>query len=146
ADRGGKPAVIVPPPAEPGPYRIGIGDVLVLATRNPGTTAAELTGLLAAENRRQGYTVQDDGAIAIPDVGRVRIAGMTLEEAEAEMFSRLLAQKMDPSFSLEVAEFNAHRVSIGGAVMRPTVMPVTLTPLTLDAALAGAGGVDVADR
>lgn len=136
----------LPPPPPITPYRIGVGDVVLLATKSPGTSVEELSGLLAAENRRQGYTVQDDGSIAVPDVGRVRISGMTLEEAESAVFQRLVDQQIDPSFSLEVAEFNARKVSIGGAVASPGVAPVALTPLTLDNALAAVGGVTAPDR
>lgn len=136
----------LPPKATSGPYKIGVGDVLVLATRQAGTTVEELTGLLAAQNRRQGYTVQDDGAIAIPDVGRVNVDGLTLEEAESMLFQRLVENQIDPSFSIEVAEFKSKRVSIGGAVRNPSIAPITLTPLYLDEALAIAGGVEAADR
>lgn len=137
--------VRIPPAVNPGPYRIGVGDVLLLATQSAGSTVEELSGLLAAQNRRQGYTVQDDGVIAIPDVGRVGVAGLTLEEAEAELFRRLVENQIDPTFSLEIAEFNSKKVSIGGAVSKPTVAPITLTPLFLDAALAAAGGVTASD-
>lgn len=128
------------------PYRIGVGDTVLLATKSPGTSVEELTGLLAAENRRQGYTVQDDGSIAIPDVGRVRIAQMTLEEAESVLFQRLLERQIDPSFSLEIAEFNARKASVGGAVAHPGVAPITLIPLTLDNALTAVGGITASDR
>ena len=101
--------------------------------------------MLAAQNRRQGYTVQDDGAIAIPDVGRVSVVGLTLEEAEAALFQRLLENQIDPTFSLEIAAFNSKRVSIGGAVGNATVAPITLTALTLDQALAAAGGIQTQD-
>ena len=138
-------ATRLPPPVATGPYRIGVGDVLLLATKTRGNTVEELSGLLAAQNSRQGYTVQDDGAIAIPDVGRVDLVGMTLEEAEAELFQSLVRNQIDPTFSLEIAEFNSKRVSLGGAVAKPTVVPITLTPLTLDEALAGAGGISTAD-
>lgn len=143
--RPGALTLRVPPTVQTGPYQIGVGDVLLLATRGSSSTVEELSGLLAAQNRRQGYTVQDDGAIAIPDVGRVRVQGLTLEEAEAQLFQRLLENQIDPSFSLEIAEFNSKRVSIGGAVGRPTVVPVALTPLTLDQALSAAGGVRSTD-
>lgn len=138
-------ALRLPPVMPDMPYQIGVGDVLLLATRDVADTVEELTGLLAAQSRRQGYTVQDDGAIAIPDVGRVPVAGLTLEEAEAQLFRRLLGNQMDPTFSLELAAFNSKRVSIGGAVGNPTVVPITLTPLTLDQALSAAGGIQTAD-
>ncbi|MEL6681259.1 MAG: polysaccharide biosynthesis/export family protein [Pseudomonadota bacterium] len=135
----------LPPDVPDSPYRIGVGDVVLLATRDSANTVEELSGLLAAQNRRQGYTVQDDGAIAIPDVGRVVIAGLSLEEAEAELFRRLLDNQIDPTFSLELSEFNSKRVSIGGAVGTPTIVPITLTPLTLDQALSAAGGIQSPD-
>nr|WP_198963313.1 polysaccharide biosynthesis/export family protein [Marinibacterium profundimaris] len=135
-----------PPPAvNPGPYTIGVGDVVLLATPTTQSSVAELSGLLAAQNSREGYTVQDDGSINIPDVGRVRIAGLTIDEAEADLFQRLVGANIEPTFSLEIAEFNSRRVSIGGAVGNPTVLPITLTPLYLDEALAAAGSVSVGD-
>ena len=136
----------LPPSVDPGPYRIGVGDVVLLAVPRGGDTVKELSGLLAAQNARQGYTVQDDGSINIPDVGRVRIAGMTIDEAEASLFNELVASQIDPTFSLEIAEFNSRKVSIGGAVSNPVVMPITLTPLLLDEALARAGGITVEDQ
>jgi polysaccharide export outer membrane protein len=136
----------VPPSANPGPYQIGVGDVVLLSTPNTGSTVEELSGLLAAQNSRQGYTVQDDGSVNIPNVGRVRIVGLTIEDAEAELFQRLVENQFDPTFSLEIAEFNSRKVSIGGAVAGPAVVPVTLTPLLLSGVLAAAGGVTVEDQ
>ena len=135
----------VPPEVSQQPYTIGVGDVLLLATPNVGSTVEQLSGLLAASNSRQGYTVQDDGAIAIPNVGRVSVVGMTMDEAESTLFQALVNRQIDPSFSLEVAEFKSKKVSIGGAVVRPTVAPITLTPLYLDEALTAAGGVATQD-
>ncbi len=137
--------LLVPPPANPGPYTIGVGDVVVLATPSNRSTVEELSGLLAAQNSRQGYTVQVDGSINVPDVGRVRLVDMTVEEAEDVLFQRLVAAQIEPAFSLEIAEFNSRRVSIGGAVRKPGVVPITLVPLYLDEALAQAGSVSVGD-
>ncbi|OIP82350.1 MAG: sugar transporter, partial [Rhodobacterales bacterium CG2_30_65_12] len=130
----------------PGAYHIGIGDVLVLATPNSAGTVEALAGLLAAQNRRQGYTVQDDGAITIPEVGRVRLAGLSLEEAEAEIFQSLVAKQIDPTFSIEIAEFKSQSVAIGGAVKSAKTLPISLQPLTLARALTAAGDITVKDR
>lgn len=131
------------PPAQilPDPYRIGVGDVVLLATKAGGSTVEELTGLLAAQSRRQGYTVRDDGRIAIPDIGQIDIAGLTLEEAEAKVFDTLVKNQIDPAFSLEVSEFNSQRVAVGGAVASARLLPITLQPLTLGDALTAAGGI-----
>ena len=134
-----------PPSVTRGPYEIGVGDVLVLATPAGGGSVEELTGLLAAQNRRQGYTVQDDGSITIPDVGRVQVGGSTLSAAEDAIFGKLIESQIDPSFSVEISEFNSQRVSIGGAVRSPTVLPIRLGPVYLNEALAAVGGVDTTD-
>lgn len=134
-----------PPAAEDRPYHIGVGDVVMLSTPATQNTVQELSGLLAAQNSRNGYTVQDDGSINIPDVGRVRIAGMTVDDAESMVFQKLVENQLDPTFSLEIADFNSQRVSVGGAVPKPGLQPITLTPLHLEEALAAAGSVSVAD-
>lgn len=135
----------LPPPLPPSSYKIGVGDVVLLATPKSGSTVEQLTGILAAQSSRQGYTVQDDGSISIPNVGRVVIAGQTVDDAEATLFQKFLDKQIDPTFSLEIAEFHSKRVAVGGDVAAPTVVPITLNPLTLDEALAAAGGARTAD-
>lgn len=137
----GAAATRMPPPAESQPYRIGVADVLLLAADTAGAQLNDVPALIAAQSRRQGYIVQDDGAIAVPDVGRIRVAGRTLEEAEAAIFDALVAKRLDPTFSIEIAEFNSQRVSVGGDVKAPTLAPITLKPVRLTEALALAGGV-----
>ena len=135
----------LPPPINPGSYKIGVGDVVLLATPQAGTTVEQLTGILAAQNARQGYTVQDDGTVSIPSVGRVEIAGQSVEDAEATLFQRFLDKQVDPSFSLEISEFHSKKIAVGGAVGSPGVVPVTLAPVYLDEALAATGGAQAAD-
>lgn len=135
----------LPPPAEPRPYRIGTADVLLLSVNAP-STLEDLPALIDAAAKRQGYVVQDDGAIAIPDVGRVRVAGMTLPEAEAEIFEAVAAAGIDPAFTIEIAEFNSRRVAVGGEVNAPQLVPITLKPLYLNEALQLAGGLAVDNR
>lgn len=133
---------ILPPAVPPQPYRIGVSDVVLLSTPQVGGSVEELTGLLAAQNARQGYTVQNGGSINVPNVGRIQIAGSTISEAEDLIFQKLLENQIDPAFSLEIAEFNSQKVSVGGAVEEPTIVPITFTPVYLDEALAAAGGIN----
>jgi polysaccharide export outer membrane protein len=128
---GGAGPTRLPPPLETTPYRIGVADVLLLSANTAEATINDLPGLISAQSKRQGYIVQDDGAIAIPDVGRVRVAGLSMEEAEARIFDSLVEKRFDPTFSLEIAEFNSQRVSVGGSLTSPTNVPITLKPLYL---------------
>ncbi len=110
-----------------------------------GSTVEQLSGLMAAENSRQGYTVQDDGSIAVPSVGRVNLAGMTIEQAEEALFAQLLKAGMDPSISIEINKFASKHIVVGGSVGNPAVIPVGLSPLRLMETLQVAGGVKVPD-
>jgi len=136
----------LPPDVPARPYRIGVGDVVLLATKTNGNSVEQLSGLLAAQTRRQGYTVSDDGSISIPDIGRVEIGGLTLQEAQDTIFRFLLENQVDPAFSLEVAEFNSQRVTVGGAVRQAARVPLALNPLSLREALTATGGVTVRDE
>lgn len=135
----------LPPAVRSSSYKIGVGDVVLLATPKSGSTIEQLTGILAAQTSRQGYTVQDDGSISVPTVGRIQIAGQTVDDAEATLFQKFLDKQIDPTFSLEISEFRSHKVAIGGDVSNPSVVPITLAPLYLDEALAAAGGARSAD-
>lgn len=139
-------ALRLPPAAEHPIYQIGIGDVILLATRASGRSVEQVSGVFAAQSQQQGYTVRDDGAISIPEVGSVAVQGLTIEEAEERVFQRLIQSQFDAEFSLEIAEFKSKRVTIGGAVGTSTLVPITLTPLTLDQALASAGGIALANQ
>lgn len=135
----------LPSPVPNTPYQIGIGDILIISTLQSASSIEEQSGLLTSQNRRENYTVQDDGSVAIPDVGRVQMAGLSLEDAETELFQALVSDNLDPTFSIEVSEFNSKRVSVGGAVNTPETLPITLTPLSLQEAIVAAGGATAVD-
>ena len=121
---GGSLELRLPPPATPGPYRVGVGDLVQLASRlAPDTLDPALTGELAGNETRQQYTVRDDGAIAVPEVGAVMIGGLTIEEAEQRLFERFIETGIDPDFSLEIAGFNSQVITVGGEVGGPRPFP-----------------------
>lgn len=145
---GDRPGFIpdrLPPIEAPEPYTIGVADVLLLSVNASAATLEQLPSLITSQAQRQGFVVQDDGAIAIPDAGRVRVAGLTMQEAESAIFQTLVAAGIDPSFSLEIAEFNSQRVAVGGEVGQPMLVPITLKPLYLHEAISAAGGLQVPD-
>lgn len=129
-------------------YRLGVGDTLLFSP--PGGTTSLVpgsvqSGLLAASASRQMYTVQDDGSISIPDIGRIRLEGLTLPQVEQAIFQALLERQKDPSFSVEIADFNSQRVDVSGLVAQPTSLPITLAPLYLREALSAAGGSKISN-
>ena len=135
----------LPTPSQPQPYAIGISDVVVLSTPEAGSVVEAPKGLQASQNRRRKYTVQDDGAVSIPEIGRIVIGALTLQEAEDAITQQLVEAGAAPLFSIEVAEFNSQKVSVLGAVVSPGIEPLALQPLYLDQAISRRGGIAIND-
>jgi polysaccharide export outer membrane protein len=135
----------LPEQLQPQPYLIGVGDVVMLSTPDAGNVVEALNGLLASQNKRQGYTVQDDGAISVPDIGRVVIGGLKLHEAEDAISQKLVEKGFAKSFSIEIAEFNSQKVAVVGAVVSPGIEAIALQPLYLDEAISRRGGISIND-
>src|SRR5207237_6051765 len=96
--------------------------------------------VLDADNLRRTVRVNAAGAISLPLIGRIAVAGMTTQEAEdiiAAKYSEKFLQ--NPQVSIFVKEFTTERITIEGAVARPGIFPLA-GQMTLLRALAVAGG------
>ncbi len=86
------------------------------------------------------FTVDDNGDIFYPYVGRVHLAGRTLSNARYYLKTRIAKYIKHPSVNISVAEFaNAH-VDVLGAVNKPSRIPLTQVPLSLSDAISQAEG------
>lgn len=87
--------------------------------------------------------VEGDGSVALSLVGKVKIAGMTVSEAQSlitDLYNR--DYLVDPQVSLIVVSFSAKVVRILGSVNRPGVVQIPPDrKLTLTEAIAGVNGV-----
>lgn len=87
--------------------------------------------------------VEGDGTVALALIGKVKVAGMTVAEAQSlitQLYNRDYI--VDPQVSVLVVEFSPKVVRILGSVNRPGV--VMIPPdrdLTLTEAIAGANGI-----
>jgi polysaccharide export outer membrane protein len=62
------------------------------------------------------------GIINFPMIGRIKAAGMTLEQLEAEITSRLKDSVNEPDVAVAVTEYRSQTVSIMGSVNTPGVL------------------------
>jgi polysaccharide export outer membrane protein len=109
-------------------YVIGPGDVVDITVFNH----QDLSGKFA---------VGSDGSISYPLVGSIRLAGHSLQAAEAAVRDALAAGFLrQPQLTLTVSEFGSRRVYLIGEVRSPGAIPLT-SGLTLLEALAMAGSV-----
>jgi len=80
-----------------------------------------------------------NGNITLPLIGRVQAAGLTVEQLEAELASRLKTYVQEPQISVTVTEFRSQPVSVFGAVTTPGVVQLRGRK-TLYEVLSMAGG------
>ncbi len=86
------------------------------------------------------YRVDPDGTISVPLVGRIKIAGETLADAERTIEAALRSQIREPHVSLTLVETRSQPVSIVGEVNNPGVHQLEGSK-TLYEVLALAGGL-----
>jgi polysaccharide export outer membrane protein len=87
------------------------------------------------------YRVDMRGNLNLPVAGRVHVSGLTVEQAETEIESRLMAILQNPSVTLSLSEFRPEPVSVLGAVKNPGVVQITGSK-TLYEVLSLAGGLN----
>jgi len=80
-----------------------------------------------------------NGNITLPLIGRVKAAGLTVEQLETELTSRLKTYVQEPQISVTVTEFRSQPVSVFGAVTTPGVVQLRGRK-TLYEVLSMAGG------
>lgn len=119
-------------------YLLGPGDVVsVIVYDHPELTIPAGADRPAAE---AGNRIRPDGSMFYPYVGRVRVAGMTLEELRGLITRRLSEVITDPQVEVGVADFRSQKVYVSGAVETPGTLPITIVPLTVIDAISQAGG------
>ena len=87
--------------------------------------------------------IEGDGSVALALVGKVKIAGMTIAEAQSlltDLYNRDYI--VNPQISVLVQSFAEKYVNILGSVNRPGVVPIPPDrPISLTEAIAGVNGI-----
>lgn len=108
-------------------YRVGPNDLIDV-------------DILDMDSLKRTVRVNAAGAISLPLIGQVTVAGLTSQEVEDRIADRYREKYLqNPQVSIFIKEFTTERIAIEGAVARPGIFPIT-GRLTLLRALAMAGG------
>ena len=119
-------------------YRVGRGDVLsIIVYDHPELTIPAGAERSAAE---AGNEVRSDGTIFYPYIGRVAVAGRTLDEIRDELARRLGEYLASPQVDVRVAAFHSQKVFVSGAVEEPQALAITNVPMTITEAISRVEG------
>jgi polysaccharide biosynthesis/export protein len=100
----------------------------------------EISGPELTDASNKPLRIDGEGEIQVPLVGRVHVAGMTVQQTEQELNKRLSTYIKRPQVVVNVAEVRSQPVSVLGAVNTPGVHQVQGHKTLLEM-LALAGGV-----
>jgi protein involved in polysaccharide export with SLBB domain len=129
-----------------GPYRVVPGDVLevTMPVLLQAVTAAEVQSTQRGSQVVNAYQlrVRDNGTIALPAVGSMKVEGLPLSEIE-ERITKAYEDYVipHPSVFVRVAEYKVAKVYIAGAVKTPGVYALQGDQMTLSSLLTQAGGI-----
>jgi polysaccharide biosynthesis/export protein len=146
-------------PKEPPVYRIKPADNLYLSIITIDPEVNELFNPSARGNNNQrgteqmygtpasqninGYRVADDGTVNIPIIGKIEMAGLTLEEAEDRLKLRAEEYLKEPSVQVK---FLNYRITVSGEVRNPNLLYNHEHTINIFEAISMANGItDFAD-
>ncbi|MGV6477277.1 polysaccharide biosynthesis/export family protein [Azotobacter vinelandii] len=129
----------------PGPYLIGVGDVLNITVWDH----PELTNPAGVQQSSEasGRPVRPDGRLFYPYIGEIQAAGLTIEQLRNDIAGRLARYIENPQVDVGVNRFGGRRVILTGAFGKTGPQPLTTIPLSLPEAIGQAGvaaGADIA--
>ncbi len=126
------PPLVQAPPMTAGAleeYVIGVADVL------------NVTVFGEQDASRVGATVENDGTIDMPYIGRVKVAGQSARGVEKEVRERLAKDFLvNPSVSVEITRYRSKTISVQGLVRNPGEYPLEGN-VSVTTALAKAGSM-----
>ena len=94
----------------------------------------------AEEINQKPFRIDGDGNINLPLVGRIHVAGMTLQELEADLVRRLREYIREPQVFVDITQFRSAPVYFVGMFARPGIYPLQGNR-TLTEMLTSVGGL-----
>jgi len=84
--------------------------------------------------------IDEAGTVKVPYAGNIRVAGLTVPEAEKHILTRLSDKAQDPQVLIELAEDRSHTIMISGEIRHPGRLSMLDGINTVVEAINRAGG------
>jgi polysaccharide biosynthesis/export protein len=121
------PTTAATDPTKEGEYEVGAGDVLEI-------------NVFGNDDLSRVPTIQTNGAVSLPLLGEVQVAGLTVAEVKRKV-TNLLAKDylINPQVEVKVKDYQSQYVSVVGEVNSPGRKPIRGRMRLLDALLESGG-------
>ena len=96
-------------------------------------------GLSSGGGMLQSYLVENDGTINFPVVGRIKVVGLTKQECETLIESKIAPYLQKTERPVVTVRMSSFRITLIGDFSSPKVVPVTTEKMSLLEALASGG-------
>lgn len=90
-----------------------------------------------------GYLVDNEGNINFPVLGKLHVAGMTKNECQDMIASRIKAYLAETENPIVTVYMSSYHVTVLGEVSSPRVVPVTTEKMNIFEAIANAGDLTI---
>ena len=127
--------VVTSDPSTSKPFNLSIQNTLGTDGRIGSTTGSLLQ-----------YLVNNDGDIDFPVVGTVHVAGLTKDQCEDLIKSKVKPYLAESENPVVTVSMSSYRVTVAGEVTSPKVVPVSTEKMSVLEALAQAGDLTIYGR
>ena len=127
--------VVTSDPSTSKPFNLSIQNTLGSDGRLGSTTGSLLQ-----------YLVNNDGDIDFPVVGTVHVAGLTKDQCEDLIKSKVKPYLAESENPVVTVSMSSYRVTVAGEVTSPKVVPVSTEKMSVLEALAQAGDLTIYGR
>ena len=115
----------------PGPYKIGIGDKLLIYVYGETERLSAVIAFGKAINPIYEKYVRDDGTIFYPNAGILKADGKTVEELRKDLTLKLSTVLKDPQIDVSITEYNSQKIILSGLFEYPGSYFIETVPKTL---------------
>tara|TARA_X000000950_G_C13887768_1_gene649576 strand:+ start:1504 stop:2679 length:1176 start_codon:yes stop_codon:yes gene_type:complete len=119
----------LPKQNDPGPYIMGIGDVISFTTFDKNNE--DVTVLLTRD-----LVVKEDGYLYISPIGRIKAVGLSQLQLEDQIYQKFLEEDYGIDFELAITGFNSKNIIMISQKDGPTKIPYLSRPIYLDELLS----------
>ena len=127
---------------KPGPYKIGVGDKLLIYVYGETERLSAVIAFGKAINPIYEKYVRDDGTIFYPNAGVLKVDGKTVEEVRKDLTLKLSTVLRNPQIDISITEYNSQKIIVSGVFESPGSYSIETVPKTLAQVVSSANPFD----